>query len=192
VTKDTWQDLERRFHEIGNRTGKVVLGFGERDSERFWWTLSGPVADGEYRMTIIGGSTSETHFGTEHYSINEICELMRRAGKFLVDDDPNYIWTGADLFVAMTIRAFRIEVCSKDGIMFFPNAGRILGMMVGKLILKKPDSDDQIRIRARKIIEMTPNIKQRQFCRELGISDETGGDIYRALTGKEKQRRNRN
>ena len=186
---DTWQDLERRFHQIGDRPGKVVLDFNERDAGRYWWTLSGPVINGGCRIAIVGRCEPKPDYSTDHYSVNEISDLLQRAGRLMLDDDPKDIWAGADRFVAMTIRTFQFEVCREDERTFFPNAGAILGIMAGQMLLAvEPDLEQA----GQKILDENRGIKQREFCRAVGISNKVGGELYRKLTGKEKQSRNRN
>jgi hypothetical protein len=138
---DTWQDLERRFHEVGNRPGKVVLQFSKRDDERYWWSLSGPVIEGEFRLNLVGKTEPFPCYGTSHYAVQEIADLLQRAGKMLIDHDDQAIWKGADIFVARTVEGYRLKWCHdpsmKDEVFILPNAGRIFGMMAGRLCSAK-------------------------------------------------------
>ena len=137
MANDTWQNLEQRFQDIGNRPGKVFIDFEQDDSGRYWWGLGGPVEEGGCRLVIVVGKHANPNPDnkTGHYAVSEIQDLLLRAGRLLADHDPNHIWAGADIFVATTIKSFRSEVCLDGERTFFPNAGRIFGMMAGKLIL---------------------------------------------------------
>ena len=53
-------------------------------------------------------------------------------------------------------------------------------------------TDEKLYEKGRRILQQEPEIKNRQFCRKLGVGDTRGGDIYRTLTGKKKQHRNTN
>jgi hypothetical protein len=55
-----------------------------------------------------------------------------------------------------------------------------------------PAASCQLREKAKAILNADPQIKQRQFCRKLHIGDKIGGELYRDLTGKQKQHRNTN
>ena len=59
-------------------------------------------------------------------------------------------------------------------------------------IRKSPQSDPDLEQAGQKILDENRGIKQREFCRAVGISNKVGGELYRKLTGKEKQSRNRN
>ncbi len=152
---DTWQDLERRFHEIGNLPYNIMLEFTEANpGEPIQWTLS-PVKKGECHITLIGGHRaaaaaiqSQKYKGNEYPDGGELSDLMRRAGNLLVPHNPKNIWEGADLFVALTVKTQCYFVCTDVQRRFFPNAGRILGIMAGQMILKATETDQQSEIPA--------------------------------------------
>lgn len=154
---DTWHILEQRFHGIGNRDHNVVMEFHEKNNEEHWYQLAGPRPEGEWIGVLIGrsedGSVPKQDFSTGHYSVTELGETLRRAGKLLniyeKRDSPDPIgMRGSRRFVALLVKNFgqlaHEVVVTGHTIRFFANAARACGMMAGKLatqVAAKPDFD---------------------------------------------------
>lgn len=202
---DTWQDLERRFHEIGNLPAvNTMLIFVEgKPGERIQWALQHGVEKGECHIKVIGGypppDQSPKYMGNEHFDGSEISSLMRRAGNLLIPHNPKNIWEGADLFVALTVKKQGYYVCTDGERKFFPNAGRTFGIMAGEMILEDAKSNthsndwpaDKERD-GRRILNNTPSMTVRTFCRELSIGDPMGGKLFHHIRGTTPRKRNRN
>lgn len=91
-----------------------------------------------------------------------MCDLMRRAGNLLVPHNPENIWEGADLFVAITVKKQRYFVCTDGERTFFPNAGRTFGTMAGQMVLRSTDNADtswtpEVEAEGRKINKTPPS-----------------------------------
>lgn len=201
---DTWQDLERRFHEIGNRDTNVLLQFVEgKPGERISWALMG-VEKGECYMKLIGGDQpakdqTQKYIGYEHSNTSEISDLMRRAGNLLIPPNPQNIWEGADLFLAITVKKQRFYICVDRDRTFFPNAGKTFGVMAGQMILEDPkDYMQTIEWTAdkerdgRKLLNNDPSMTVKTFCRKLSISDPIGGKLFHHIRETKPRKRNRN
>jgi len=147
---DTWHILEQRFHDIGNRDHNVVMQFHKDNADECTYSLSGPVPDGEYRLTLTGrpldGSTPKPDFSTGHYSVSELWDTLHRAGSLLNAQQQHrgYDHDGAKRFVALLVKFFG-ELAHEDGnLRFFANSARACGMMAGKLAtLSNPDPRDK-------------------------------------------------
>ena len=213
---DTWQDLERRFHEIGNLpTTTVLLEFTEgKPSEPIQWTLSG-VKKGECHITLIGGdraaaNQSRKYMGMEPPDGGEISNLMRRAGNLLVPHNPENIWEGADLFVAITVKKHRHYICTDGERKFFPNAGRIFAIMAGEMVLEYAKRNTQKRTgdnpeaaviplwsqedetEGRRILKADAQMSSNDFAKKIGGNRQIKQGLYRHIKGKKKRSTRRN
>jgi hypothetical protein len=139
------------------------------------------------------------NIGNEHSNVSEISDLMRRAGNLLVPHNPQNIWEGADLFLAITVKKQRYYICVDRDRTFFPNAGRTLGVMAGQMIME--DSKDYLQAvewpadkerDGRKLLQDDPSMTVRTFCRNVEIGDTIGGKLFHHIRGTKPRKRNRN
>ena len=134
---DTWHILEQRFHEIGNRGHNVMLDFSSENIDECLYSLSGPVQEGEGRLSLVGGGPkrhdSKPDYSTAHYSVDELWETLLRAGRLLIPDHEQPYHAGAKKFVAMLVKNYGSLICTEGKRTCFANGARVCGMLAGKL-----------------------------------------------------------
>jgi hypothetical protein len=148
---DTWHILEQRFHEIGNRDQHVPMTFAVKNSEECWYSLHGPnevySGNGIWRIVLeippATGSipTREPDFATDHYSVTELWETLRRAGRLLNAQEVRDCGdlAGASRFVKQLVKRYDGLLHEDEGAKFFVNAARVCGMLAGEFANRKPE-----------------------------------------------------
>lgn len=66
------------------------------------------------------------------------------------------------------------------------------GIQAERLAVQPPGWSSAVLTKGREILDATPGVKQREFCRLIQMQNTPGGELYRHLTGKTQQPRNFN
>lgn len=155
---ETWLELEQRFCAVSVREHRVVMDFVKRDAETFWYTLS-LCRRGTIRITVVGqsgdGTGPEPSYSTAHYSITELAELFRRAGRLLnierCQTESDIV--AGDRFVALMCKRYRALAVIEGSRTCFADAAHIAALTAGYLSANSGRQNTERLVTAREVSE---------------------------------------